>query len=128
MSKWMRRGDTYRRVFTLSNSDQAGDAWTFGMFTRIIWTLRKKPLTQSKVDLNDAQAIAQVSSDDGGIIEDPENETKFILRVDPSITTKFPVGLWYYDVKGVIEGAVTDVHTLDADPIEVRPDVGRRTA
>lgn len=123
------RGTTFRRRVVISNTDENGDPWTFAMFSRVLWTLRTTPLSDPAADLTDTTAIYKLDSTDVGdsVIEvDPEDESAFFIRIDPEVTTTWSIGNFFYEIKGVIDGAVTDVYPLEAGAFRVLPDLGRR--
>lgn len=114
--KPIRRGDTFRRTFTLGND------WVNTMFADIKFTLRSKyPSTGTSTD---DDAVAQATMSGGGITFAVGGVDGTIL-VHASQTTLWEPGLYVWDVQGHVAGAEPQVYTIDDGNLRVLPDVTR---
>ena len=109
------RGDTCKYVFTLSGS------WTGASFTGgVKFTLRKTvPRTSEH---SDASALHQSSVANGEITFVGAVGT---VEIPASMTTNWEPRVYFWDLQGVIAGAVPKVYTIDSGELEVLADIGR---
>lgn len=106
------RGDTFHRPFTLTNE------WLFSHFTGGLWfTIRRK--APVKTVENDDDAICSVQCVEG----DEPNQA--VAHVSAEETRLWPLGDWYYEVRGFINGAESTSKIVARGPINVYFDLTR---
>jgi hypothetical protein len=116
--KALERGDTLARPFALEND------WVVADFTGGIWfTVRAQPPALNELD--DANAIGQVSVAGGGIVF--STTTEGVVTIAASVTNGWEPGNKYWDLQGVITGPPQRVYTLARGRIAIVGDITRRT-
>lgn len=88
-------------------------------------TLRMQ-VRRKMADRDTGDPVLSLTSEDGGIVVDPEDETfTFMLTASAAVTAGIPAGRYVYDVEFVVEGADDPVDKLMRGALLVIPEVTR---
>jgi hypothetical protein len=111
------RGDTFVRLTTL------GNGWVAADFTGgLKFTLRERVPASSVV--TDADVVDQASLAGGEITA---SGAELTITIPASRTNVWPTRKLYWDLQGVVSGAVPRVYTIASGTVEIVGDVTRST-
>lgn len=113
----LRRGDTFRRSFTI------GNGWTSSQFETLKFSVRETPAIEGVDD--DDDLIGQATVAGGGIVF--STGTAGVVTIAASVTTTWPTGRVYWDLQATVAGPPQRVYTVDSGFFQVKRDVTRET-